>query len=147
LNNMYLNTIKPPSGAKKNKQRVGRGMGSGHGKTCGRGHKGQKSRSGGFHKIGFEGGQMPIQRRLPKKGFTSINTKKSVSLKLVDLDSIAENETINLNLLKLKGLVSRKIKKVKIYNPSITNRKYKLENISVSGSMRDLVEDVNGNQK
>lgn len=144
---MYLNTIKPPSGAKKNKQRVGRGMGSGHGKTCGRGHKGQKSRSGGFHKIGFEGGQMPIQRRLPKKGFTSISTKQSVSLKLVDLDIIAENETINLNLLKLKGLVSRKIKKVKIYNPSITNRKYRLENISVSGSMRDLVEDVNGNQK
>lgn len=144
---MYLNTIKPPSGAKKNKQRVGRGMGSGHGKTCGRGHKGQKSRSGGFHKIGFEGGQMPIQRRLPKKGFTSISTKQSVSLKLVDLNIIAENETINLNLLKLKGLVSRKIKKVKIYNPSITNRKYRLENISVSGSMRDLVEDVNGNQK
>ncbi|MBX9895151.1 MAG: 50S ribosomal protein L15 [Nitrosomonas sp.] len=144
---MYLNTIKPPSGAKKNKQRVGRGMGSGHGKTCGRGHKGQKSRSGGFHKIGFEGGQMPIQRRLPKKGFTSINTKQSVSLKLVDLDIIAENETINLNLLKLKGLVSRKIKKVKIYNPSITNKKYKLENISISGSMRDLVEDVSGNQK
>lgn len=144
---MYLNTIKPPSGAKKNKQRVGRGMGSGHGKTCGRGHKGQKSRSGGFHKIGFEGGQMPIQRRLPKKGFTSISTKQSVSLKLVDLDIIAENETINLNLLKLKGLVSRKIKKVKIYNPSITNRKYRLENISVSVSMRDLVEDVNGNQK
>lgn len=144
---MYLNTIKPPSGAKKDKQRVGRGMGSGHGKTCGRGHKGQKSRSGGFHKIGFEGGQMPIQRRLPKKGFTSISTKQSVSLKLVDLNIIAENETINLNLLKLKGLVSRKIKKVKIYNPSITNRKYKFENISVSGSMRDLVEDVNGNQK
>jgi|APTNR8051073442_1049403.scaffolds.fasta_scaffold52618_2 large subunit ribosomal protein L15 len=144
---MYLNTIKPPSGAKKDKQRVGRGMGSGHGKTCGRGHKGQKSRSGGFHKIGFEGGQMPIQRRLPKKGFTSISTKQSVSLKLVDLNIIAENETINLNLLKLKGLVSRKIKKVKIYNPSITNRKYRLENISVSGSMRDLVEDVNGNQK
>ena len=147
LNNMYLNTIKPLSGAKKNKQRVGRGMGSGHGKTCGRGHKGQKSRSGGFHKIGFEGGQMPIQRRLPKKGFTSISTKRGVSLKLVDLDTIAEDETINLNLLKLKGLVSRKIKKVKIYNPSITNRKYRLENISVSGSMRDLVEDVNGNQK
>ncbi|WMJ08057.1 50S ribosomal protein L15 [Nitrosomonas sp. sh817] len=144
---MYLYTIKSPSGAKKNKQRVGRGMGSGHGKTCGRGHKGQKSRSGGFHKIGFEGGQMPIQRRLPKKGFTSISTKQSVSLKLVDLNIIAENETINLNLLKLKGLVSRKIKKVKIYNPSITNRKYRLENISVSGSMRDLVEDVNGNQK
>lgn len=146
---MYLNTIKPPSGAKKNKQRVGRGMGSGHGKTCGRGHKGQKSRSGGFHKIGFEGGQMPIQRRLPKKGFTSISAKQSVSLKLIDLDIIAENETINLNLLKLKGLVSRKIKKVKIYNPSIsnTNRKYKFENIFVSGSMRDLVEDVNGNQK
>ncbi len=144
---MYLNTIKPPSGAKKDKQRVGRGMGSGHGKTCGRGHKGQKSRSGGFHKIGFEGGQMPIQRRLPKKGFTSISTKQSVSLKLVDLNIIAENETINLNLLKLKGLVSRKIKKVKIYNPSITTRKYRLENISVSGSMRDLVEDVNGNQK
>lgn len=144
---MYLNTIKPPSGAKKDKQRVGRGMGSGHGKTCGRGHKGQKSRSGGFHKIGFEGGQMPIQRRLPKKGFTSISTKQSVSLKLVDLNIITENETINLNLLKLKGLVSRKIKKVKIYNPSITNRKYRLENISVSGSMRDLVEDVNGNQK
>lgn len=90
---------------------------------------------------------MPIQRRLPKKGFTSISTKQSVSLKLVDLNIIAENETINLNLLKLKGLVSRKIKKVKIYNPSITNRKYRLENISVSGSMRDLVEDVNGNQK
>lgn len=146
---MYLNTIKPPAGAKKNKQRVGRGMGSGYGKTCGRGHKGQKSRSGGFHKIGFEGGQMPIQRRLPKKGFTSISTKQSVSLKLIDLDGIAENETINLNVLKRKGLVSRKIRKVKIYNPftANTNRKYKFENISISESMRNLAEGVNGNQK
>mgnify|MGYP003406610964 CR=1 FL=1 len=100
---MYLNSIKPALGAQKNKIRVGRGMGSGLGKTCGRGHKGQKSRSGGFHKIGFEGGQMPIQRRLPKRGFINIHKSKSSQLRTSDINKLKETH-ITLSVLKQYNL-------------------------------------------
>jgi len=89
---MRLNTIKPGEGSKKARKRVGRGIGSGLGKTCGRGHKGQKSRSGGFHKVGFEGGQMPLQRRLPKRGFKSLTRARNYQIRLADLDNLPIDE-------------------------------------------------------
>src|ERR1700720_1767638 len=99
---MELNTIKPAAGSKKDRKRVGRGGGSGMGKTAGRGHKGQKSRAGGFHKVGFEGGQMPLQRRLPKRGFLAVTIHKAVEVRSGDL-SKAGTDTIDLESLKKAG--------------------------------------------
>ncbi|MBX3616432.1 50S ribosomal protein L15 [Nitrosomonas sp.] len=141
---MQLNTIKSSKGTKRNKLRVGRGIGSGHGKTCGRGHKGQKSRSGGFHKVGFEGGQMPIQRRLPKKGFISHTAKDSISLKLSDLMNLDGNEIIDLSLLKSKKIISHKIRRVKIYNPSDNVKKINFINIFASKSVKNQIENNGG---
>lgn len=101
---MFLNTIQPAEGSTHYKRRVGRGIGSGLGKTCGRGHKGQKSRTGGFHKVGFEGGQMPLQRRLPKRGFVSLTAKYSAEVRLSDLASLPVTE-IDLGVLIASGLV------------------------------------------
>ena len=101
---MRLNTIQPSPGSKTDRKRVGRGIGSGLGKTCGRGHKGQKSRSGGFHKVGFEGGQMPLQRRLPKIGFKSIVGRYSAEVRLSELANISD-EIIDLDTLKKAGLI------------------------------------------
>lgn len=136
---MFLNTIKAAHGAKKKQTRVGRGMGSGLGKTCGRGHKGQKSRSGGFHKVGFEGGQMPIQRRLPKKGFVNYKAKLKTSLKLQELDTLKGNDKIDLDLLREKGLISEKIRKVKIYNASEAKIKFSFESISVTKTIQSKI--------
>src|SRR5205085_4848198 len=101
---MRLNTIKPAEGAKKNRRRVGRGIGSGLGKTAGRGHKGQKSRAGGYHKVGFEGGQMPLQRRLPKRGFLAVTIVKAAEVRSGDLGRVG-SESIDLDGLKKAGLV------------------------------------------
>lgn len=109
---MKLNTIQPADGSKKNRRRVGRGIGSGLGKTAGRGHKGQKSRAGGFHKVGFEGGQMPLQRRLPKRGFTSLTARFVDEVNLNDI-SLLSGE-VNLSILKSAGLIGQLIKDVKI---------------------------------
>jgi len=102
---MQLNNIKPAEGAKRERRRVGRGIGSGLGKTAGRGHKGQKSRAGGFHKVGFEGGQMPLQRRLPKRGFKSAKKRFAAEINLADLQRLAIDE-VDLLALKQCGLVS-----------------------------------------
>src|ERR1051325_2547423 len=110
---MELNTIKPAEGAKKARRRVGRGIGSGLGKTAGRGHKGQKSRSGGYHKVGFEGGQMPLQRRLPKRGFKSQSLKYNAEITLADLQRLGAAE-VDLLSLKQAGLVSELTKNVKV---------------------------------
>ncbi len=110
---MRLNSLKPAAGSKPAGKRVGRGIGSGLGKTCGRGHKGQKSRSGGYHKTGFEGGQMPIQRRLPKVGFNSRTARYNAEVRLNELDKVQGGE-INLLTLKQAGLIAHHIKKVKI---------------------------------
>ncbi|OAM26030.1 50S ribosomal protein L15 [Eikenella longinqua] len=110
---MLLNTIQPAIGSTKKKQRVGRGIGSGLGKTCGRGHKGQKSRAGGFHKVGFEGGQMPLQRRLPKRGFKPIQMKRVKVITLSDLNKVVTPE-VNLLLLKQSGLVGSNVCAVKV---------------------------------
>ena len=112
---MFLNTIQPAEGAKHSCRRVGRGIGSGLGKTCGRGHKGQKSRSGGFHKVGFEGGQMPLQRRLPKRGFRSLTALVTAEVHLTELNSLS-SDVVDLFSLKQAGIVSDKVKFVKILN-------------------------------
>lgn len=140
---MYLNSIKPANGAKKNKIRVGRGMGSGLGKTCGRGHKGQKSRAGGFHKIGFEGGQMPIQRRLPKKGFTALSRCKYPRIRLSVLNLIQEEE-INMSVLKNNNIISNKTKKIKIYKSGNCERKIILNGIGISAGVKKAIEMTGG---
>src|ERR1700716_1572824 len=110
---MRLNSIKPAAGSKKAKRRVGRGIGSGLGKTAGRGHKGQKSRSGGFHKVGFEGGQMPLQRRLPKRGFKSLSAALTAQVRLSDLEKLPVDQ-IDLLALKQAGIVSDMHRSAKI---------------------------------
>ena len=113
---MQLNTIKPAAGAKHAKRRVGRGIGSGLGKTAGRGHKGQKSRAGGYHKIGFEGGQMPLQRRLPKRGFKSTTLKFNAEVTLAELERLGVDE-VDILVLKQAGLVRSIAKVVKWSSP------------------------------
>lgn len=140
---MYLNSIKPANGAKKNKIRVGRGIGSGLGKTCGRGHKGQKSRAGGFHKIGFEGGQMPIQRRLPKRGFVTLSRCKYPRIRLSDLNFIQEDE-INMSVLKNNKIISNKAKKIKIYKSGNCERRIVLNGIIVSDGVKKAIEMTGG---
>lgn len=119
---MELNNLKPAAGAKHAKRRVGRGIGSGLGKTAGRGHKGQKSRSGGFHKVGFEGGQMPLQRRLPKRGFTSLTKEFVGEVRLSDLEKLPVDE-IDLLALKQAGLVGELTKSAKIIATGDIDRK------------------------
>jgi len=111
---MYLNTIQPAPGSKKAPKRVGRGIGSTLGKTCGTGHKGQKSRSGGYRKVGFEGGQMPIQRRLPKFGFTSRKKPFCVELRLDELAKLSDQEVIDIDVLKKQNIVPHSVKQIKI---------------------------------
>lgn len=111
---MYLNTLKPSEGANKNRKRVGRGIGSGLGKTCGRGHKGQHSRSGGFHKVGFEGGQMPIQRRLPKVGFSSRTAAKKSEIRLHELMIAAVDGVVDLSALKNADIIGHHITSAKV---------------------------------
>lgn len=135
---MYLNTIKPSEGSKKNKVRVGRGIGSGLGKTCGRGHKGQKSRSGGFHKVGFEGGQMPIQRRLPKRGFVILKNREYPSVRLNDLNSLSEME-ISVETLITNNIVPKKTNKVKIFKSGNCTKTFKLKNIAISKGVKDIL--------
>ncbi len=110
---MYLNNLKPATGSRSARRRVGRGIGSGHGKTCGRGHKGQGSRSGGYHKVGFEGGQMPLQRRLPKVGFRSRKSSHTAELRLHEL-ACASGDVIDIDVLKKEGLIPAKAKRVKV---------------------------------
>ena len=140
---MYLNSIKPGEGAKKPKLRVGRGIGSGIGKTCGRGHKGQKSRAGGFHKVGFEGGQMPIQRRLPKRGFSILRNREYPSLRLSDLNKLSKTE-INLDTLIENKIVPRKTTKVKLFKSGNCDIAVKLNGIGVSKGALTALQSAGG---
>ena len=140
---MELNTIKPSEGAKHAKRRVGRGIGSGLGKTAGRGHKGQKSRSGGYHKVGFEGGQMPMQRRLPKRGFKSHLLKFNAEVTLTALEQLGLAE-VDLLTLKQSGLVGQIAKNVKVINTGTLSLAVKLTGISVSASAKTLIEAAGG---
>ena len=140
---MELNTIKPGDGAKHAKRRVGRGIGSGLGKTAGRGHKGQKSRSGGYHKVGFEGGQMPMQRRLPKRGFKSHLLKFNAEVTLTALEQLGLAE-VDLLTLKQSGLVAQIVKNVKVINTGTLSLAVKLTGITATASAKTLIEAAGG---
>lgn len=140
---MQLNSIKPAPGAKHPKRRVGRGIGSGLGKTAGRGHKGQKSRAGGFHKVGFEGGQMPLQRRLPKRGFISPTKKDDAEVRLSALDRIS-GDAIDILILKQAGLISSSALNVKVILSGKIERAVKLQGIAVTKGAKAAIEAVGG---
>jgi large subunit ribosomal protein L15 len=140
---MELNTIKPAAGSKKPRRRVGRGIGSGLGKTAGRGHKGQKSRAGGFHKVGFEGGQMPMQRRLPKRGFKSHLLKHATQITLADLQRLALPE-VDLLALKQAGLVGELIKTVKVVKTGELSAKVVLRGIGATAGAKAAIEAAGG---
>jgi large subunit ribosomal protein L15 len=140
---MELNTIKPAPGSKHAKRRVGRGIGSGLGKTAGRGHKGQKSRSGGFHKVGFEGGQMPLQRRLPKRGFVSLTKGHTVELRLSELAKLPVGE-IDMVALVQAGLVSQRAKSVKLILSGSVTRSFTLRGIQATVGARAAIEAAGG---
>lgn len=140
---MQLNTIKPGAGAKHAKRRVGRGIGSGLGKTCGRGHKGQKSRAGGFHKVGFEGGQMPLQRRLPKRGFKSLNAGKVAEVRLSELALLPVDE-IDLLALKQAGVVSAKVLGARVILSGKIERAVTLRGLTVTAGARAAIEAAGG---
>lgn len=140
---MELNTIQPGAGAKHAKRRVGRGIGSGLGKTAGRGHKGQKSRSGGYHKVGFEGGQMPLQRRLPKRGFKSAKLQYNAEITLADLNSLQSAE-VDLLVLKQAGLVSQLAKRVKVIKTGEVSRAVTLKGIGATAGAKQAIEAAGG---
>jgi len=140
---MELNTIKPAEGSKKARRRVGRGIGSGLGKTAGRGHKGQKSRSGGFHKVGFEGGQMPLQRRLPKRGFKSVSLKYNAEVTLTDLQKLAADE-VDLLTLKQAGLVGELARVVKVIKSGELSKKVVLKGIGATAGAKAAIEAAGG---
>lgn len=142
---MQLNTIKPADGSKKAAKRVGRGIGSGSGKTCGRGHKGQKSRSGGFHKVGFEGGQMPLQRRLPKRGFVSLAKVRgeTAEVRLSEINNLPV-DTIDLLVLKQANIISGNALSVKVFLSGEVTRAVTLQGLLVTKGARAAIEAAGG---
>ena len=140
---MRLNTIKPADGARSARKRVGRGIGSGLGKTAGRGHKGQRSRSGGYHKVGFEGGQMPLQRRLPKRGFRSRRNPKVEEIRLNEVDSM-DAEVVDLSSLRQAGLVHTGIEYAKIIASGEINRAVTVRGLGVTKGARAAIEKAGG---
>ncbi|BAN34486.1 50S ribosomal protein L15 [Sulfuricella denitrificans skB26] len=142
---MQLNTIKPADGSKKAAKRVGRGIGSGSGKTCGRGHKGQKSRSGGFHKVGFEGGQMPLQRRLPKRGFVSLAKIRgeTAEVRLSEINNLPV-DTIDLLVLKQANIISGSALSVKVFLSGEVTRAVTLQGLLVTKGARAAIEAAGG---
>ena len=140
---MKLNTIKPAEGAKHAKRRVGRGIGSGLGKTAGRGHKGQKSRSGGFHKVGFEGGQMPLQRRLPKRGFKSLTNALCAEIRLSDLEKLPVDQ-IDLLALKQAGLVTDLQRSAKIILSGELTKKVTISGVAATKGAKAAIEKAGG---
>jgi large subunit ribosomal protein L15 len=140
---MRLNTLTPGKGSKKNGKRRGRGHSAGQGKTCGRGQKGQHARAGGFHKVGFEGGQMPLQRRLPKVGFTSLLKGKTAELRLHEL-AIPEADVIDMDVLRKAGLVSAMASKVKVIASGKLEKAVKLKGLAVTKGARAAIEAAGG---
>ncbi|MCA1979326.1 MAG: 50S ribosomal protein L15 [Thiobacillus sp.] len=140
---MELNNIKPADGAKKDKRRVGRGIGSGLGKTAGRGHKGQKSRAGGFHKVGFEGGQMPMHRRLPKRGFVSLTKDDTARVRLSELAAIGTDQ-IDLLVLKQAGVVNGAVRAARVYLSGEIGKAIKLSGVAVTKGARAAIEAAGG---
>jgi large subunit ribosomal protein L15 len=140
---MELNTIKPASGSRKPRRRVGRGIGSGLGKTAGRGHKGQKSRAGGYHKVGFEGGQMPLQRRLPKRGFLATTITKAAEVRSGDLAKV-KGEAIDLDGLKKARLVPADAERAKIILAGKVDKAFKVSGILASKGAKAAIEQAGG---
>jgi large subunit ribosomal protein L15 len=140
---MRLNTIKPGNGAKRTGKRLGRGPGSGKGKTCGKGHKGQKARAGGYHKVGFEGGQMPLQRRLPKTGFRSRISLVTQEVRLSELNKI-EGDTISMQSLREAGLITSNIKRVKIVLSGEVSKAFKVSHIAMTAGAKKAITDAGG---
>ena len=140
---MKLNTLKPAEGSNPSARRVGRGIGSGFGKTAGRGHKGQKSRAGGFHKVGFEGGKMPIQRRLPKRGFKSLQKDYKDQIRTSELNKLPEGK-IDLLTLKKENLVSDLALSVKIFLSGAIDKKYTISGIAVTKGAKEAIESAGG---
>jgi len=140
---MKLNTIRPAEGSKSDRKRVGRGIGSGLGKTAGRGHKGQSSRAGGFHKIGFEGGQMPLQRRLPKRGFASTTARFNAELRLYQIARL-QADVIDMDALRKAGLIGPEIRKVKIINTGELGRAVTVQGVAVTKGARAAIEAAGG---
>jgi len=140
---MKLNELSPAAGSKKDRKRVGRGAGSGLGKTAGRGHKGQKSRSGGYHKVGFEGGQMPLQRRLPKRGFASRTARYNAEIRLYQIQ-VMEADVIDLELLKSQNIVGHDARKVKVINTGTLDRAVTIKGLAVSKGAQAAIEAAGG---
>jgi large subunit ribosomal protein L15 len=140
---MRLNELQPGTGAKRPRKRVGRGIGSGTGKTAGRGHKGQSARSGGYHKVGFEGGQMPMARRLPKRGFTSLTRDDTVEIRLSDLNKI-EGDEVDLLLLKQAGIVANRVAAAKVILAGKIEKKLKVRGLGVTKGARAAIEAAGG---
>jgi large subunit ribosomal protein L15 len=140
---MELNTLKPSEGAKKARRRVGRGIGSGLGKTAGRGHKGQKSRAGGYHKVGFEGGQMPLQRRLPKRGFKSKTLAYNAEITLTELEKLTD-AVVDILVLKKAGLVHETAKVVKVIKTGALTRKVELRGVGATAGAKAAIEAAGG---
>lgn len=141
---MKLNTLSPAAGEKTKKHRRGRGIGSGLGKTSGRGHKGQKARAGGYHKVGFEGGQMPVQRRLPKTGFNSHLSRITAELRLGALETLDSAIEITLDVLKEHNLVSKNIKRVKIFKQGNITKAYNIKGLSITKGAREELLSLGG---
>ena len=140
---MQLNTLSPSEGSRRERRRVGRGIGSGFGKTCGRGHKGQKSRSGGYHKVGFEGGQMPIQRRLPKRGFRSAKQLISAQIRLSELNAV-EGDIVTLAALKDAGLIHAGVKFAKVFASGAVSRAVSLKGVAATAGAKQAIESAGG---
>ena len=140
---MQLNTLQPAEGSKSARHRVGRGVGSGWGKTAGRGHKGQKSRAGGFHKVGFEGGQMPLHRRLPKRGFTSLTRRFCEEVRLNELQGLAAEE-IDLNVLKAANIVSPRAMAARVILSGEISRKVVVRGLGVTKGAKAAIEAAGG---
>jgi large subunit ribosomal protein L15 len=140
---MELNTLKPSEGAKKARRRVGRGIGSGLGKTAGRGHKGQKSRAGGYHKVGFEGGQMPLQRRLPKRGFKSKSLAFNAEITLTELEKLGDS-VVDILVLKKAGLVHETAKVVKVVKTGAISRQVELRGVGATAGAKAAIEAAGG---
>ena len=140
---MRLNSLKPASGSKADRKRKGRGIASGSGKTAGRGHKGQKARAGGFHKVGFEGGQMPLQRRLPKVGFNSLQSQVTAEVRLGELGKL-EDGVIDIAALKKGNIISKKIERAKIISSGEINRAVTVKGIRVTKGARAAIEAAGG---
>lgn len=140
---MKLNDLRPDPGSRPSAKRVGRGIGSGLGKTCGRGHKGQKARAGGFHKVGFEGGQMPLQRRLPKVGFRSRKSLEKDEVRLTELN-LVEGDVVDLETLRAAGLLNRVVKSVKIIASGEVTRALTIRGLGVTKGARAAIEAAGG---